>query len=1137
MAGAFIHLHNHTEYSLLDGAGRITGLVSQAVQQGAPALAITDHGVMYGAMDFYKEAKNNGINPIIGCEVYVARRTRLDKSPQLDDSPYHLVLLAENQTGYYNLMHLVSTAFMDGFYYKPRIDRDLLSRHHQGLIALSGCLAGEVPRQLQAENYQGALQAAGFYRDLFGAGGYYLELQDHGLEEQKRLNRDLVRLGRELDVPLVATNDVHYVQRQDAGIHDILLCIQTGKNLEDTDRLRFPTREFYLKTPEEMEELFREVPEALSNTVRIAERCQLEFRLGEMHLPRYVVPESYTLDTFLEEECWRGLQRRFPQPEDQVAERLRYELGVIRQMGFSGYFLIVWDLVNFARRKGIRVGPGRGSAAGSLVAYVLGITDIDPLKHGLLFERFLNPERVSMPDIDIDFCFERRGEVIDYVTQKYGSDHVAQIITFGTMAARAAVRDVGRAMNIPYPQVDKVAKLIPGELGITISRALETSPELREHCHSDELIQQLVENARALEGMPRHASTHAAGVVISEEPLVHYLPLQKTTEGVATTQYPMETVEQLGLLKMDLLGLRTLTVIEKALQLIRLTGGDALPMEDIPLDDTRTYQMLGAGETTGVFQLESSGMRNILKNLKPERFEDIVALVALYRPGPLGSGMVEDFIQRKHGTTRVEYLHPVLEPILRETYGVILYQEQVMRIASDLAGFTLGQADLLRRAMGKKKPEVIAGLKQNFLQGAREKDVDEHSAREIFELVAHFAGYGFNKSHSAAYALIAYQTAYLKATYPVEFMASLLTSVMSNSDKGPIYLEECRRLGIEILPPDVNESLVDFTVIGKKIRFGLGAVKNVGRGAIGSIVSAREEKKFDSLLDFCQRVDLRQTNRRVLESLIRCGAFASLGLFRAQLLEMLDDCLEVAQRIQADRFSGQLSLMDLVGGEELNLSHVKIPKIAEFSQQDMLAMEREALGFYVSGHPLAHYQQLFRLRGARYIGELAELPDAAQVTLGGIATQVRKTVTRRGETMAYVEFEDTTGTLEVIVFPGVLARTGQLLEKGRILLVDARLNVQDEGLKVIAENIQPVDNLCPAVIISLDGVDNRDALLNIRNILENYPGKAPVQLYFPNMKKLLLIDSRWWVEPGPELLKELESLLGSGTVRVEGGVI
>ncbi|MHB1419497.1 MAG: DNA polymerase III subunit alpha, partial [Bacillota bacterium] len=806
--------------------------------------------------------------------------------------------------------------------------------------------------------------------------------------------------------------------------------------------------------------------------------------------------------------------------------------GVIRQMGFSGYFLIVWDLINFARSKGIRVGPGRGSAAGSLVAYVLGITDIDPLKHGLLFERFLNPERVSMPDIDIDFCFERRGEVIDYVTQKYGNDHVAQIITFGTMAARAAIRDVGRAMNFPYPQVDKVAKLIPGELGITINRALELNTELRELCQGDERVRLLVDTARALEGMPRHASTHAAGVVISEEPLVHYLPLQKTNEGVATTQYPMETVEELGLLKMDLLGLRTLTVIEKALELIRMAGGEMLHIEQVPLDDYKTYQMLAAGETTGVFQLESSGMRNILKNLKPERFEDIVALVALYRPGPLGSGMVEDFIQRKHGVTRVEYPHPVLEPILRETYGVILYQEQVMRIASDLAGFTLGQADLLRRAMGKKKPEVIAGLAQNFLQGAKEREVGEQNAREIFELIAHFAGYGFNKSHSAAYALIAYQTAYLKANHPVEFMASLLSSVMSNSDKGPIYLEECRRLGIKILPPDVNESLVDFSVAGRKIRFGLGAVKNVGRGAIGSIVTTREDHQFDSLLDFCQRVDLRQVNRRVLESLIRCGAFASLGLYRSQLLEMLDDCLEVAQRVQADRYSGQLSLMDLVGGQEDTMSSIKIPKIAEFKQQDILAMERDALGFYVSGHPLDHYQQLFRNRGARYIGELAELPDGAQVTLGGIATQVRKTVTRRGETMAYVEFEDTTGTMEIIVFPGVLARTGQYLEKGRILLADARVNAQDEGLKLIAENIRPVDDLRPVIILSMEAVDSRESLASIGEILARHPGKSPVQLNFPNRKKNLLVDSRWWVEPGLELQKELESILGPGTITI-----
>ncbi|GAW91153.1 DNA polymerase III subunit alpha, partial [Calderihabitans maritimus] len=811
-----------------------------------------------------------------------------------------------------------------------------------------------------------------------------------------------------------------------------------------------------------------------------------------------------------------------------------YELKIIRQMGYSGYFLIVWDLVNFARQKRIPVGPGRGSAAGSLVAYVLGITNINPLQYDLLFERFLNPERVTMPDIDIDFCFERRGEIIEYVSRKYGSDRVAQIITFGTMAAKAAIRDVGRVMNFSYQEADRIAKLVPNELGVTIDRALQLSPELKELYERDERIKQLLDTARALEGMPRHASTHAAGIVIAKEPLTCYLPLQKTSEGMVTTQFPMQTVEEIGLLKMDILGLRTLTVIGDTLRLVEKTRKISLDIDQIPLDDEKTYSLLSRGETIGVFQLESSGMRNILRNLKPERFEDIIALVALYRPGPLGSGMVDDFINRKHGKVPVEYLHPLLKPILEETYGVILYQEQVMRIASEMAGFTLGQADLLRRAMGKKKPEVLAAQRENFLQGAEKRGVDRKTAEKIFELMAHFAGYGFNKSHSAAYAYIAYQTAYLKANYPVEYMASLLTSIMENSDKVPVYIEECRRMGIEILPPDVNESLVDFTVVNNKIRFGLAAVKNVGKNAIQAIISARNSGgPFKTLTDFCQRVDLRQVNRRVIESLIRCGAFNSLGVRRSQLLAILERCLETAQQVQRDRNSGQMSLIDLVDGEETETSLETIPDIPEFSRREILAMEKEMLGFYVSGHPLAEYQEQLKRFATHSVADLESLSDETAVKIGGILTGVRKTVTRKGEVMAYLQLEDTTGRVEVLIFPRVYSRFSRILQEDTIVVVEGKVSKRDEELKVFGELVKtlPSSPNPPKIYIRLEQAEAVH-IEKLKKVLMQYRGNSPVYLYFPRQNKCILINNRYWVDPHPKLEQEVEQILGKGNLKI-----
>ncbi|TDA63469.1 MAG: DNA polymerase III subunit alpha [Clostridia bacterium] len=1125
----FVHLHNHSEYSLLDGAGRIKDLVSLAAAQGMPALALTDHGVMYGVLDFYKQAQKQGVKPIIGCEVYVAKRSRHDRQPQQDDTQYHLVLLAENNQGYQNLLQLVSRASLEGFYYKPRVDRELLSQYSGGLIALSACLAGEIPELLLAGQDEKAMQAAGFLRDVFGSDSFFIELQDHGLPEQRLVNPKLVELAGKINTPLVATNDVHYCTREQARLHEVLLCIQTGKTLQDEKRLRFATDEFYLKSAREMAQLFADVPQALDHTLTIAERCNVSFSFGELHLPRYEVPPGETLDSYLAGLCWEGLAARGLAEKPAYRERLEYELQVINQMGFSGYFLIVWDVVNFAHRQGIPTGPGRGSAAGSLVAYVLGITQIDPLEHDLLFERFLNPERVTMPDIDIDFCFVRREEIIEYLARRYGSDRVAQIITFGTMAARAAVRDVGRVLNMPLSEVDRIAKMVPTELGITLARALEVNPELAQACRENSEVAKLIEIAQGLEGMPRHASTHAAGVVIGPEPLVNFLPLQRTTDSQVSTQFPMQTVEEIGMLKMDILGLRTLTVIGDALELIARRGV-TLDISQLPLDDPKTYDMLCSGESTGVFQLESPGMRNLLKSLRPDRFQDLVALVALYRPGPLGSGMVEDFIQRKAGTVPVTYLHSGLEPILADTYGVILYQEQVMRIASDLAGFTLGQADLLRRAMGKKKPEVLSAQRANFVNGAMANGVDAETAGKIFDLMEYFAGYGFNRSHSAAYALVAYQTAFLKANYPVEFMAALLSSVMDNSDKVPVYIDECRRMGIAILPPDVNESQADFTVVPQGIRFGLGAVKNVGRVHIDAIIEVRDKAgPFTSLVDFCRRVDLGRVNKRVIESLINCGAFDSLGAGRKPLVSILDRCLELGQQAQNDRRRGQRSLFAAV--EE---SQVPVPEVEDYSRREMLALEKELLGFYVSGHPAQEYRGQLEAATTHLLGELGELEDETSVTVGGVVAGWRKNFTKKNETMAYVTLEDTTGAVEVVLFPRTYAQVGDLLGDDVPLVVEGRVDRQEERVKIVAERVQPLSEVkTRRVLLQLLRVPGRDFLQEVKEALLRHPGPCPVYIYFPTEGKAVVAGDRFRVRPGLELQRELEELAGKGSLQLQ----
>ncbi len=1128
----FVHLHTHTEYSLLDGASRLEELVAEAKRLGMPALAITDHGVMYGVVHFYRLARAAGLKPVIGCEVYMAQRTRNDRSAQQDDSPYHLVLLAENQAGYKNLLKLVSFAFTEGFYYKPRVDWELLERYHEGLICLSACLGGEIPQEIMAGRGEKAKAVALRFRDLFGADNFFLELQDHRIPEQATVNTALVALSRETGIPLVATNDSHYIRKSDARAHDVLLCIQTGKTVNDSNRMRFATEEFYLKSGAEMAALFPGQPEALANTVRIAERCNVEFDFDQTYLPRYRIPDGYDAASYLRKLCADFLPGRFPNPTPEIMERLEHELSVIIKMGYPGYFLIVWDFINQARSQGIPVGPGRGSAAGSLVAYVLGITNINPLPYDLLFERFLNPERVTMPDIDVDFCFERRGEVIDYVVKNYGTDRVAQIITFGTMAARAAIRDVGRALDLAYSEVDRIAKLVPAEIGATLAGALESVPELADLYRNNANIRLLIDTAKALEGMPRHASMHAAGVVISQDPLMEYVPLQKTNDGSIVTQFTMDVLEKIGLLKMDFLGLRTLTVIYDTLELIAKSGRPPIDLEQLTFDDAATYSMLSDGQAIGIFQLESSGMRDLLRRLKPSVFEDIIAINALYRPGPLGSGMVDDFIQRKHGLRQIEYLHPRLEPILKDTYGVIVYQEQVMKIVSELAGFSLGQADLLRRAISKKKADVLEAQREAFRRGAVAHDVKAEVADALFTLIMQFADYGFNKSHTAAYSVVTYHTAYLKAHYPVEYMAALLTSVMGNTDKVAAYIEECRRMGIEIMPPDVNESEDNFTVVGSKIRFGLAAVKNAGHGAVEAIIDARQKLgHFSGLRDFCDKVDLRQVNKRVLESLIKCGAFDSLRAYRSQLLAVLDKTVEESQQANKDRQSGQVSFFELLGDAVGFTPAVdELPVMDEFPESTRLNFEKEMLGLFISGHPLQYFRKELKIFASHTTSVLSELEDGTVVRLGGLVTGCKQIATRNGDLMAFYTLEDLEGSVETVVFPKVYAKYGKDIQNDSILLVTGKLSAKDEEVKILAEEIIPLS--ARRVNIKLDIPGNAEAVLGqLRHILLAHPGNLPVYLHFTQRERVILIDRQYWVGEGPELVAEVEELLGNGTVR------
>ncbi|MEW6489743.1 MAG: DNA polymerase III subunit alpha [Thermodesulfobacteriota bacterium] len=1113
----FAHLHVHTEYSLLDGAIRLGDLLAKSREHKLPAVAVTDHGAMYGTVEFYKGAVKAGVKPVFGCEAYVAPGSRFDKRPHEGESNFHLLLLARNQEGYRNLCRLVTAGYQpEAFYYKPRIDKALLREHAAGLIGLSACLKGEVPRAILRGDLAAARALAEEYAAIFGEGNYYLELMENGIPEQRRVNDGLIALGREMGVPVVATNDCHYCNRDDARSHEVLVCIQTGKTLHDEKRMKMSTDAFYLKSPEEMAEAFAYCPEAVAATVEIAERCNVELDLKRHHFPVYQVPEGETLDDCLDRLAREGLEerlqaRRFatPQEEEEVrrkyGERLETELKVIRDMQFPGYFLIVQDFINWSKRNGVPVGPGRGSAAGSLVAYALKITNIDPIPYDLLFERFLNPERVSLPDIDVDFCFENRDKAIAYVTQKYGADKVAQITTFGKMLARAVIRDVGRVLDLPYAEVDRIAKLVPAELKITLKSALEKEPRLKEAMAQDTRVAELMEHAQRLEGLNRHASTHAAGIVIANRPLVDYLPVYKGKNGETVTQFAMKSVEDIGLIKFDFLGLKTLTVIQDALRHVnrRRPAGEQLDIDAIPLDDPAVYALLSRGETTGVFQLESSGMRELMVQLKPTVFEDIVALVALYRPGPMQSGMIPDFIGRKHGTIPIEYEVPELQPILKDTYGVIVYQEQVMKIAQVLADYSLGEADLLRRAMGKKDLGEMAKQKSRFLEGAKTRKIDPAKADKIFELMAKFAEYGFNKSHSAAYALITYQTAYLKAHHRVAFLAALLTNDRANTDDVVKDIAECRAMGVPVLPPDVNESGIHFTVVGEAIRFGLAAVKNVGESALQSVLCARDKDgPFRGLLDFCERVDLQKVNRKVIESLIQCGAFDSLGGNRAQYLAYLDRALERAAAVQKDRARGQTNLFDLLAGpgKEPGVSADDLPDVPPLSATDQLRAEKEVLGMFLSGHPLGEWAELLRTYTDGNLLGILERPDRSPVTVGGVVAACKVITNRAGNRMAFVTLEDTEATLEVVVFAEAFARAEALLQSDAPVVIRGTFEKTEDAGKILAEEILPLaeapERLTQAVHIHINaGLHSRDDLEALRRLLAAPEHRGPAAGY------------------------------------------
>lgn len=1149
----FTHLHVHTEFSLLDGSAKIKDLVKRAKDLGMKSVAITDHGAMYGVMEFYKAAKEASIKPILGCEVYVTDGSRFNKE---NSSYYHLILLAENNKGYNNLIKIVSAGFLEGFYYKPRIDIELLKKYHEGLIASSACLAGQVPRTLVQVSYDKAKEIALMYQDIFGSGNFYLELQDHGLEQQKELNQYLIKMSRETGIPLIATNDSHYINRDDAKAHDILLCIQTGKTVDDSNRLRFEGDEFYFKSQQEMYDLFSYVEDALINTNKIADRCNVEFTFHDLKLPKYDVPNGYTAKEYLRKLVYEGFELRYDKLNQAALKgRLQYELNTIESMGYIDYFLIVWDFIKFAKDNNIIVGPGRGSAAGSIVSYCLNITNIDPIKYNLLFERFLNPERVSMPDIDIDFCFERREEVINYVVNKYGEDRVSQIITFGTMAAKAAIRDVGRALNMPYSDVDRVAKMIPTELNITIEKALKMNPELSNLYKQEDSVKNLVDMSLKLEGLPRHASTHAAGVLICDEPVVNYVPLSFFNEGLPTTQFTMTTLEELGLLKMDFLGLRTLTVIQNAVKEIKRNKNIDIDIDNIDFEDKQVYNMISQGKTEGVFQLESNGMKQFLKELQPQSLEDIIAGISLYRPGPMD--FIPKYVEGRHNSDKISYTHEALEPILNTTYGCIVYQEQVMQIVRTLGGYSLGRSDIVRRAMSKKKTDVMAKEREIFIngdgqevEGCIKRGISKKIAEKIFDEMTDFAKYAFNKSHAAAYAVISYQTAWLKFYYPVEFMAALMTSVIDFPNKVVGYIEESKKLGIDILPPDINEGFSNFSVSNGKIRYALSSIKTVGKQAIDLMVSERnKDGKFVSMTDFCERVTLKDLNKKGIENLIKSGAFDSLGGKRKQYMLSYKQISDSIEHNKKNNISGQINLFDL-DNVSSNLSHNdNLPNVEEYDLKLKLSMEKEVLGIYLSGHPLSEYQQ--ELSKYTTISSLdttnsssddlnfsneSKLVDGQIATIGGIVVEKSIKFTRSNKVMAFIKIEDLYGFIEVIFFPDKYEKYGLSLEKEAVVCITGRLSVsEDYEAKLIAEKVITYDELKNNKLSNTLWIkipkDKEDNIFDtISNILTKYKGNTEIIIYDEKKKKKFKTSNTLFITVCDNLLCELKILLGDSSV-------
>ena len=1146
----FTHLHVHTEYSLLDGSNKIKEYVARVRELGMDSAAITDHGVMYGVIDFYREAKAAGINPILGCEVYVAPNSRFDREVGSDeDRYYHLVLLAENNQGYANLMKIVSLGFVEGFYYRPRVDKELLRQYHEGIIALSACLAGEVPRYLTRGLYEEARQTALEYQEIFGKDNYFLELQDHGIPDQRLVNQQLLRMSEELHIPLVATNDVHYTYEDDVAAHDILLCIQTGKKLTDENRMRYEGGQYFVKSPEQMAELFPYALQALENTHKIAKRCHVEIEFGVTKLPRFDVPSPYTSWEYLNKLCYEGLDERYGDRAEELKPRLKYELDTIQKMGYVDYFLIVWDFIRYARDHGIPVGPGRGSAAGSIVSYTLGITQLDPIRYNLLFERFLNPERVSMPDIDVDFCFERRQEVIDYVVRKYGKDCVAQIVTFGTMAARGVIRDVGRVMDLPYALCDSIAKMIPQELNITIDKALEMNHELKTLYDTDEKIKELINMSRRLEGLPRHTSMHAAGVVISQKEVDEYVPLSRAADGTIVTQFTMTTLEELGLLKMDFLGLRTLTVIDNAVRLVAKDTGRKLDMLKIDYNDRAVLDSIGTGKTEGVFQLESGGMKNFMKELKPQSLEDIIAGISLYRPGPMD--FIPQYIRGKNNPETITYDCPQLQPILEPTYGCIVYQEQVMQIVRDLGGYTLGRSDLVRRAMSKKKAAVMAKERQNFVYGNKEEDVpgciangiDEKTAHKIYDDMTDFAKYAFNKSHAAAYALVAYQTAYLKYYYPVEFMAALMTSVIDNPPKVAEYILTCRQMGIRILPPDINVGEAGFTVDGKNIRYGLSAIKSIGRPVIDAVVEERTlGGSYRSLKDFIERLTGKETNKRTIENFIKSGAFDGLGGTRKQFMMIYADIMDRIAHEKKSSMTGQMTLFDLMGEEDKREYEIQLPKVGEYDKEQLLAFEKEVLGIYVSGHPLEKYEALWKHVITNVTSDFAldeetghsKVMDGNRAVIGGILTDKRVKYTKTNKTMAYLTVEDLVGTVEVVVFPKDYEKNLQYLNVDDRVFIRGRVSSEDDqSSKLICEKIFRFDEVPQELWIQFATIsDYRAREKQLFDLLRNSDGKDYVVIYVRDGRSVRRLGDNWTVRADESLLGALSEAFGADNVRL-----